>query len=68
MEERIITPEEFAECMQRLQDRLNDPKESLHYDKELTHMSMDDLMCETLRELGYEKGIDIFEETEKWYA
>ena len=63
-----MTPEEFAECMQHLQDNLNDPKASLHCDKEITHMAMDDLMCETLRGLGYEKGIDIFEKTEKWYA
>lgn len=32
------------------------------------HIEMDDVMCNTLRKLGFEKGIDIFEHTEKWYS
>lgn len=32
------------------------------------HIEMDDVMCDTLRNLGFEKGIDIFEHTEKWYS
>lgn len=33
-----------------------------------THISMDYLMCTVLRELGYDEGVDIFMNTEKWYA
>ena len=32
------------------------------------HIEMDDVMCDTLKKLGFEKGIDIFEHTEKWYS
>ena len=32
------------------------------------HRKMDALMCEVLRSIGYDDGIDIFEATSKWYA
>lgn len=38
------------------------------HDLEEAHIFMDDLMCETLRSLGYGEGVDIFENTHKWYA
>ena len=53
--------ESFAEQMRVIRYNHQD-------DEEICHALMDDLMCETLRSLGYEKGIDIFEETPKWYA
>lgn len=53
--------ERFAEQMRVIRYSHQD-------DEEICHTLMDDLMCETLRSLGYEKGIDIFEETPKWYA
>ena len=31
-------------------------------------MKMDDEMCALLSSLGYSKGIDIFENVDKWYA
>lgn len=37
-------------------------------DTEMTHIYMDELMCKLLRELGYGDGVDIFEETNKWYS
>lgn len=58
----LYTPQEFAQAMAELRDR---------YDREHLdecHLAMDDLMCELLRELDYEEGIDIFETTEKWYG
>ena len=32
------------------------------------HIEMDDAMCYTLKKLGFGKGIEIFEDTEKWYS
>lgn len=29
---------------------------------------MDDYICEVLRALGYEEGVEIFENTPKWYS
>lgn len=56
--EITITPEVFAERM----------RNAIEEGTEDGHMIMDDLMCELLRELGYGEGIDIFENTHKWYA
>ena len=63
IKEITITPEIFAERMKNIQELYSD-----RYDTEERHKAMDDLMCELLRELGYGEGIDIFEETSKWYA
>ena len=46
-------------------------KEMKRYKKEGTetgHREADRLMCELLRHLGYESGVCIFEEMEKWYS
>ena len=32
------------------------------------HVAMDQLMCDTLRSLGFETGVEIFENTYKWYS
>lgn len=54
----IPTPEEFEELM----------KNELSNDLEISHSTMDDLMVELLRKLGYSKAMDVFEEQDKWYA
>ena len=53
--------EHFTERMRAIQLEFLD-------DEEVCHEKMDELMCETLRNLGYEDCIDIFEETPKWYS
>ena len=56
-----MTPEEFALTMSDIRKRSeNDP--------EVCHVRMDDCLCDTLRELGYGEGIDIFNDTYKWYS
>ena len=37
-------------------------------DKEGRHQDADRLMCIVLRKLGYGKGVEIFENADKWYA
>ena len=37
-------------------------------DEEIVHSMMDGIMCETLEKLGFEKGVEIFNEAPKWYA
>jgi hypothetical protein len=56
-----MTPEQFAEEMQHLSDAYGDDKESVH-------QYMDDLMAEMLIELGYEKGVEVFQRQDKWYC
>ena len=57
----MITPIEFADKMKEIR------KENV-YDLELRHVLMDELMCEVLGQFGYDEGVYIFEESDKWYA
>ena len=57
--DRVLEPQEFAEKMKSL---------AMDNDPEVVHSNMDVLMCETLKALGYEEGIEIFENTDKWYV
>lgn len=54
-----MNPEEFYKKMLNLLD---------DYDIEDGHYAMDELMCEALKSLGYEKGVKVFENAERWYA
>lgn len=54
-----MTPDEFAcEMFAIADDSKREP--------EVAHSEADDLLCELLRELGYEKGVDIFDAMVKW--
>lgn len=56
-----MTPEKFRDIM-------IDIKNDGNFDRELSHIEMDELMCKVLIELGYEEGVEIFRSTDKWYA
>lgn len=64
----IMTPEEFAKAMKKASYNLNDPTGRPYYDEEDAHREMDGIMANLLRQLGYGEGIDIFDNTRKWYA
>lgn len=53
------TPEEFKQMMKEIAKK---------NDTEKGHIEADHLMCDLLRELGYQEGADIFEEMGKWYS
>ena len=61
-----LTPEEFTKAMKDISDKL--VEDLPYYDEEDAHMEMDDLMCDLLRTLGYGDGVDVFENTDKWYS
>ena len=54
-----MTPEEFAKKMEDL---------TLTPGLENRHMQADDLMCEILCSMGYQKGVDIYKDMDKWHA
>lgn len=54
-----MTPEEFAARMREIMQG---------GDKEIEHEVADSLMCDVLRNLGYEDGVAIFESADRWYA
>jgi hypothetical protein len=59
--QKILTPEEFAQKVKFL------IKEG-RGDNEVLHGDTDDLMEDLLIALGYEEGIEIIRNTERWYA
>ena len=61
-----MTPETFAEKMAELYIR--DPDDYGVNQEYECHILADALMCETLRALGYDKGVTLFEQAEKMYA
>jgi hypothetical protein len=56
-----MTPEEFAAAMEQV-------FWDLAYDIEAAHWEADRLLCKMLRELGYDEGVDVFEEVKKFYS
>lgn len=56
-----MTPDEFYRRMRRIM-------QSAWEDRERAHAEGDDLMCELLTQLGYDRGVQVFRNTEKWYA
>ena len=56
-----MTPEEFQIKMQEI-------KNNYGGDEEAFHGKADDLLCEVLIELGYKNGVEIFKNSDKWYA
>ena len=57
----VTTVDEFVDCMKYINSYNEDDPETSHY-------NADQLMMETLEELGYGEGIKIFREMWKWYA
>ena len=57
----IMTPEDFELKMKTLLTTHGDNTEALH-------IEMDRLMCKVLSQLGYEKGVEVFKNTELWYS
>jgi len=60
-----VTPRDFEIEMEGLVKR---KAEDYDFGLQELHEAMDDLMCETLTSLGYSAGVEIFENTKKWYA
>ena len=54
-----MTPKEFHKEMKKL---------AKDKDKESRHRNMDNILVTVLRQLGYDKGCDVYDNTEKWYA
>jgi len=58
MKSLVLTPAQFVRKMMEIDD-MKHPDEK--------HTKADELMCDTLKRLGYEDGVKIFEEMDKWY-
>lgn len=63
----MITPAEFEDKMREIKEAV-DRQDHVTYDEESGHIAADDLMCAVLRDLGYVKGVEIFERMPKWYS
>jgi len=63
VEKEGMTPKQFEEKMKEIYK----PDEE-GYDKEGCHIEADTLMQNILKNLGYKKGVEIFEKADKWYT
>lgn len=59
--DKVMTPLEFEKKMMEIVVKYG-------VDHESAHGCADDLMCDLLRSLGYDRGVHIFERMEKWYS
>lgn len=66
LENRAMTPQEFAEQMKAIAEAASSPGESR--DEEWKHLQMDRLLIIALRELGYAEGCDIYNAQSRWYS
>jgi hypothetical protein len=55
-----MSPDDFFERMVGI--------DQYYKDEEQKHAAADELMCELLKSLGYEKGVQVFDDMDKWYA
>ena len=60
----MVTPKEFAKRMNEILQG-NEKGDS---DKEVDHSDADLLLCEVLKEQGFEKGVKLFYSLNIWYA
>jgi hypothetical protein len=60
MSYQVMEPDKFADWMQKIVENSDSKREM--------HERMDDLMCALLLGFGYEKGVMVFRDTEKWYS
>ena len=56
---KVMTPEAFHAAMTEL---------AANRDLEVSHAKMDGLMAEVLTSLGYGHGVEVFFDSERWYA
>lgn len=60
--------------MNRKQDRINKYVKQIKEidqnkdDRETWHVIADDILCELLKELGYDAVVDAWDDIPKWYA
>ena len=62
----MITPAEFEDKMKDIEYRLENRVDG--YYEEDAHIDADAVMCKVLKDLGYTKGVEIFERMPKWYS
>lgn len=59
----MISPEDFESIMISISETVSSSS-----DKEIAHKIADGIMMTILTDLGYGKGVDVFNDMPKWYA
>lgn len=60
-----VFTDSMREIARRSELHRDDP---MYIDQETAHVIADEYMCQVLRDLGFNEGIDIFESMPKWYV
>ena len=59
------TPEEFYKNMLAIKNKYTVGKSQ---DIEMLHIKFDEYICEVLKSYGFNKGVEVFENTGLWYS
>ena len=59
------TPEEFYEHMLKIKNMYSIGE---NQDTEMLHIKFDEYICDVLKSYGFNKGVEVFKNTEKWYS
>ena len=65
-----ISPKQFAKEMTKIKDFAirEYVDEAANIDLVMLHIQADNLLCETLRSLGYGDGVDVYHRINKYYS
>ena len=65
MKKRKVDVEKYKKRLIEIKERL---KSDPDYDEELAHPDADAVLCDLLKELGFEDVVELYEKVPKWYA
>ena len=61
----MITAAEFEREMKKIKAELDNKSDLKDFEK--AHVDADNLLCKVLKSLGYDAGVKVYEELEKFY-
>lgn len=65
MKKRKVDVEKYKKRLIEIKERL---KSDPDYDEEFAHPDADVVLCDLLKELGFEDVVELYEKIPKWYA
>jgi len=65
MKKREVDAEKYKKRLIEIKERL---KSDPDYDEEFAHPDADAVLCDLLKELGFEDVVELYEKIPKWYA
>ena len=61
-----MTEQEAIECLKEINKKLE--QKNNRYDQESAHIEADEILCNFLKDLGYDTLLECYWDIPKWYA